>query len=86
MPVKPHVLVLPSDLRFFLKVKIESGVLQTFILNVHFHLQNVEDTLVVNPERLAKGVAGGTFARLEISKPADDKSFCDSVKAQVVKI
>jgi hypothetical protein len=46
----------------------------------------VEDTLVVNPERLAKGVAGGTFARLEISKPADDKSFCDCAKAQVVKI
>jgi hypothetical protein len=46
----------------------------------------VEDTLVVNPERLAKGVAGGTFARLEISKPAEDNSFCDCAKAQVVKI
>ncbi|XP_059477922.1 DNA polymerase alpha subunit B isoform X2 [Neocloeon triangulifer] len=66
LPVKPHVLVLPSDLRFFVK--------------------NVDDSLVVNPERLAKGVSGGTFARLEIAKPADDKPFPDSVRAQIVKI
>ncbi|CAB3377864.1 Hypothetical predicted protein [Cloeon dipterum] len=66
MPVKPHVLVLPSDLRFFIK--------------------NVDGSLVVNPERLAKGVGGGTFARLELTKPAEDKPFPENVRAQIVKI
>ncbi|XP_034250345.1 DNA polymerase alpha subunit B isoform X2 [Thrips palmi] len=67
LPVTPHVLVLPSDLRYFLK--------------------NINGSFVVNPDRLAKGSAGGTFARLSI-KPVleEDRSIAKSICAQVVRI
>ncbi|XP_046401984.1 DNA polymerase alpha subunit B isoform X2 [Ischnura elegans] len=67
MPVTPHILILPSDLRGFIK--------------------DVDDCIVMNPERLTKGVVGGSFAKfevrpLEISEP----SLLSNVKAQIVKI
>nr|CAG4651909.1 EOG090X07VJ [Triops cancriformis] len=43
---KPHVIILPSDLRMFIK--------------------DIEDCLIVNPERLCKGSSGGSFLRLQV--------------------
>nr|CAG4644042.1 EOG090X07VJ [Lepidurus arcticus] len=43
---KPHFMVLPSDLRMFVK--------------------EIEECVVVNPERLCKGSSGGSFARLQV--------------------
>lgn len=43
---KPHILVLPSNLKNFVK--------------------EVNDCLVINPEKLTKGFEAGTFARIEI--------------------
>lgn len=45
----PHILIMPSDLRYFIK--------------------DVDNTIVVNPERLTKGRSGGTYARLQINIP-----------------
>lgn len=42
--------------------------------------------MVVNPERLTKGVGGGSFARLEIHVPEEGKQFHETVRAQIVKI
>ncbi|PSN52816.1 hypothetical protein C0J52_09691 [Blattella germanica] len=62
MHVTPNILILPSDLRCFIK--------------------NLNNCVTVNPERLAKGVVGGSFARLEVSCVNGKVS----VAAQVVKI
>ncbi|KAF4526594.1 hypothetical protein B566_EDAN006409 [Ephemera danica] len=66
LPVKPHILILPSDLRSFLK--------------------EVEGTIIVNPERLAKGVGSGSFARFEVHQPSTETPFPKCVNAQVMKI
>ncbi|KAK6638803.1 hypothetical protein RUM43_007072 [Polyplax serrata] len=47
LEIAPHILIVPSDLRYF--------------------IQKVDGCVVVNPERLAKGLIGGTYARLIIS-------------------
>lgn len=67
LPVTPHILILPSDFRYFLK--------------------SVGGAFIVNPERLAKGSAGGTFVRMNI-KPvlSEDRSLVNSICAQVVRI
>ncbi|KAK3913841.1 DNA polymerase alpha subunit B [Frankliniella fusca] len=67
LPVTPHVMILPSDFRYFLK--------------------SVGGSFIVNPERLAKGSAGGTFVRMTI-KPvvSEDNSLVNSICAQVVRI
>nr|CAG4637850.1 EOG090X07VJ [Chydorus sphaericus] len=62
LPFVPHVLLVPSDLRHFIK--------------------NVQGAVVVNTERLVKGVSGGTYARLQIT---GEKSKVQ-VKAEVVRI
>ncbi|XP_063222160.1 DNA polymerase alpha subunit B isoform X2 [Bacillus rossius redtenbacheri] len=62
LPVSPHLLLLPSDLRFFIK--------------------ELSGCVVVNPERLAKGVVGGSFARLVVSVVEDHTS----VSGEIVKI
>jgi DNA polymerase alpha subunit B len=62
LDVTPHILILPSDLRCFIK--------------------NLNGCVVVNPERLAKGLVGGNFARLEVSCINGDVN----VSAQIVKI
>ncbi|KAJ8942329.1 hypothetical protein NQ318_005321 [Aromia moschata] len=62
---KPHILVLPSTWRHFVK--------------------SVQDCLVINPERLAKGPVAGTFARIEIS-PGTGSSLCNHVSCQVIKV
>ena len=57
---KPDVLLLPSDLRYFVK--------------------NVQDTVVVNPGKLAKG--SGTYFRLYVkgTKKVTDTAFVNVVK------
>lgn len=64
--VTPHILILPSDLRYFIK--------------------NIKGCLVVNPERLAKGLVGGSMARLEIKAAEKESQFPISVVAQILKI
>ncbi|VVD06040.1 unnamed protein product [Leptidea sinapis] len=61
LPATPHVLVLPSNFRYFVK--------------------QVNGCVVVNPERLTKGISGGTFARLLVS--CGDKL---DIAAQIVRI
>ncbi|KAJ4447947.1 hypothetical protein ANN_09957 [Periplaneta americana] len=62
LDVTPHILILPSDLRCFIK--------------------NLNGCIVVNPERLAKGLIGGNFARLQVSCIGEEVS----VNGQIVKI
>ncbi|CAG9765601.1 unnamed protein product [Ceutorhynchus assimilis] len=62
MALKPHVMILPSILRFFIK--------------------ELDDVLVVNPEKLTKGNSGGTFARLEIS-PGASQTVCGCLKGSI---
>ncbi|XP_067008644.2 DNA polymerase alpha subunit B isoform X2 [Anabrus simplex] len=62
----PHILVLPSDLRYFIK--------------------ELFGCVVINPERLAKGMVGGSFARLEISPPLSDNWSASNICGQVIKI
>ncbi|KAJ8977646.1 hypothetical protein NQ317_003624 [Molorchus minor] len=65
LEVKPHILILPSNLRHFIK--------------------NIEDCLVINPERLTKGYVAGTFTRIQIS-PGTSKSICNRASCQVLRI
>ncbi|RZF43108.1 hypothetical protein LSTR_LSTR001286 [Laodelphax striatellus] len=67
LPISPHILVLPSDLRYFIK--------------------NVGSSIVVNPERLAKGQAGGSFAAIEIY-PSENSEWSPSthIHGQILKI
>ena len=57
---KPDILVLPSDLRYFVK--------------------NVQDTVVINPGKLAKG--SGTYFRLSVkgSPQITNSTFVNIVK------
>lgn len=58
-----------------------------YFLFIILYLQNINGSFVVNPDRLAKGSAGGTFARLSIKPVVDeDKSLSKSICAQVVRI
>ncbi|XP_068227234.1 DNA polymerase alpha subunit B isoform X2 [Palaemon carinicauda] len=67
LPCTPHILILPSDLRYFIK--------------------DLAGCVVVNPERLAKGLVGGTYARMELHPPSQEKgSMVGSVRAQIVKV
>uniref|UniRef100_A0A8D8YYD0 DNA polymerase alpha subunit B n=2 Tax=Cacopsylla melanoneura TaxID=428564 RepID=A0A8D8YYD0_9HEMI len=68
LPVTPHIMILPSDLRYFVK--------------------NLSGCVVINPERLSKGMVGGSFAKIEV-KPVDNNmiwSTSTHVNVQVVKI
>ncbi|KAK3864007.1 hypothetical protein Pcinc_030268 [Petrolisthes cinctipes] len=67
LPSTPHILVIPSDLRYFAR--------------------EVEKCVVVNPERLAKGLVGGTYTRLELHPPSPDThTVINSINAKVVKV
>ncbi|XP_057655272.1 DNA polymerase alpha subunit B [Diorhabda carinulata] len=62
---KPHILVLPSNLKNFIK--------------------EVNDCLVINPEKLTKGFEAGTFARIEIES-GSSKSICGRAAVQILKV
>ncbi|KAG7298053.1 hypothetical protein JYU34_018823 [Plutella xylostella] len=66
LPRTPHVLVLPSNFRYFVK--------------------EVSGCVVVNPERLAKGAVGGTFARLTLNVTDKTEHVCKSISAQIIRI
>lgn len=67
LPCTPHILILPSDLRYFIR--------------------DLQDCVVVNPERLAKGLIGGTYARIELHTPSDERgTLVGSVNAKIVKV
>ncbi|KAF8770821.1 DNA polymerase alpha subunit B-like [Argiope bruennichi] len=69
LPVMPHVLIVPSDFRYFIK--------------------DINGCCCINPERLTKHSAGGTFARLNINRMDENKykgSIIDCIQAQVLKI
>ncbi|XP_071453694.1 DNA polymerase alpha subunit B isoform X2 [Hetaerina americana] len=69
LPVTPHILILPSDLRGFIK--------------------DVDGCIVMNPERLTKGVVGGSYAKFEVQPPSTgawEPSLLSHVRAQIVKI
>ncbi|KAJ8925620.1 hypothetical protein NQ315_009464 [Exocentrus adspersus] len=63
MECKPHILILPSNLRHFIK--------------------NIEDCLVINPERLTKGYVAGTFARISVD-PGSSQSVCNRSVCEIV--
>uniref|UniRef100_A0A6P7EZK2 DNA polymerase alpha subunit B n=1 Tax=Diabrotica virgifera virgifera TaxID=50390 RepID=A0A6P7EZK2_DIAVI len=65
LSVKPHILVLPSNLKNFVK--------------------EVNDCLVINPERLTKGLEAGTFARVEI-EPGKSRSLCNRAAVQILRV
>ncbi|XP_064480152.1 DNA polymerase alpha subunit B-like [Ornithodoros turicata] len=65
----PHLLVLPSDLRSFVK--------------------DIHGCICVNPERVTKGIVGGTFARAvvnPVSASSYQGSMAQNVSVEVVKI
>ncbi|XP_072388601.1 DNA polymerase alpha subunit B [Diabrotica undecimpunctata] len=65
LSVKPHILILPSNLKNFVK--------------------EVNDCLVINPERLTKGLEAGTFARVEI-EPGKSRSICNRAAVQILRV
>ncbi|KAL1460789.1 hypothetical protein WDU94_012738 [Cyamophila willieti] len=68
LPVTPHIMILPSDLRYFVK--------------------DLCGCVVINPERLSKGMVGGSFAKIEV-KPVENNMIWSTnthVNVQVVKI
>lgn len=99
MPLTPDVLILPSELRYFVKVK---KMFPLRILHCTFHCvqctlktlvvglpQDVIGCVCVNPGRLTKGQVGGTFGRLLIRRSAqseDEKRTSPCLAAQVVRI
>ncbi|XP_061164256.1 DNA polymerase alpha subunit B-like [Saccostrea echinata] len=68
MPTTPHVLILPSDLKQFIK--------------------EIQGCCCINPGRLSRGQAGGTFSRLHIQAGViiSQQSILPSITAQVLKI
>lgn len=67
LPCTPHLLILPSDLRYFIR--------------------EMEGCVVINPERLAKGLVGGTYARLEIHSATEEKcKIVDRVGVHIIKV
>lgn len=51
-----------------------------------YWFQEVSGCVVVNPERLAKGAVGGTFARLTLNLTDKTEHVCKSISAQIIRI
>ncbi|KAG0693510.1 DNA polymerase alpha subunit B [Chionoecetes opilio] len=66
LPCKPHLFILPSGLRYFVK--------------------EVEGCVMVNPEHLAKGLTGGTYARIELRPPASGTGMTGAINADILKV
>ncbi|XP_042748198.1 DNA polymerase alpha subunit B-like [Lagopus leucura] len=66
LPVTPHVLVTPSELRYFVK--------------------EVLGCVCINPGRLTKGRAAGTYGQLCLQEQRDGKPRNPCVAAQVIRI
>lgn len=81
LPFTPHLLLVPSDLRHFIKV-IGRKTDIYFGNNNLLLKKNVQGCVVVNTERAVKGVSGGTYARLQIT----GESSSVQIKAEIVRI
>jgi len=67
LPCTPHMMILPSELRYFLR--------------------DMQGCVIVNPERLSKGVVGGSYARLELHAPSKPVgSMVGSINGQILKV
>lgn len=91
MPFTPQIMVIPSDLTPFAKMlpplDIPLGPTTTSVANetVEEDREGKSTMVLLNPGRLAKGVAGGTWAHLCIAPaaplskdtPALDSKGCD---------
>lgn len=65
--ITPHILIIPSDLRYFIK--------------------NINNCVIINPEHLAKGLVGGSFARIEVEPDTNGNwQPRTHVSAQIIKI
>ncbi|CAH1970977.1 unnamed protein product [Acanthoscelides obtectus] len=53
--------------------------------NLKHFVKNIDDCLVINPERLVKGHIGGTYARIEVIA-GSSKSVCNRASCQVLRI
>ncbi|XP_064622329.1 DNA polymerase alpha subunit B-like [Lineus longissimus] len=62
----PHILILPSDMRGFVK--------------------DVCKSCCINPGRLAKGLVGGTYARVIVQPTDDPQNIVEKIAARVIKI
>lgn len=47
--------------------------------------QNVQDCIVINPERLTNGYVAGTFARIKVY-PGVGHSICDRTVCEVIRV
>uniref|UniRef100_A0A0P4WMW3 DNA polymerase alpha subunit B n=2 Tax=Scylla olivacea TaxID=85551 RepID=A0A0P4WMW3_SCYOL len=54
--------------------------------DLHYFAKEVEGCVVVNPEHLAKGLIGGTYARIELHPPSSDKRMVNSINVNVLKV
>lgn len=101
MLVTPDILVVPSELRYFVKVETFQNCFKNWtkcpldhVFNIltspsSSHHQDVAGCVCVNPGRLTKGQVGGTYGRLLIQRstaPEDGKRESPCLTAQVVKI
>lgn len=90
LPVSPHILILPSDLKYFAKVK--KNQLQTSHKCVSLtkfisdYLQASHGSIVINPERMSKGY----FSRIRVESPSEgnyyDGKLDKYISAEVVKL
>nr|CAH7764680.1 unnamed protein product [Callosobruchus chinensis] len=53
--------------------------------NLRHFVKNIDDCLVINPERLVKGYIGGTYARIEVAA-GTSKSVCNRASCQILRI
>ena len=86
LDVQPHVLILPSDLNHFFKVKsyfLVKLTISVLIFEILF-IQDINGGLVMNPSRLTKGAGGGVFCRMAIH--AHKTNFTKHVNAEIVRI
>ncbi|VEN59333.1 unnamed protein product [Callosobruchus maculatus] len=53
--------------------------------NLRHFIKDIDDCLVINPERLVKGYVGGTYARVEVAA-GTSKSVCNRTSCQILRV
>lgn len=99
MLLTPDILIVPSELRYFIKVDKQLFRKLSLMLFPKCHSsvykyfstlsQDVSGCVCVNPGRLTKGQVGGTYGRLLIQPNpvmAEGKRASPCIAGQVVKI
>ncbi|CAD5119859.1 DgyrCDS8443 [Dimorphilus gyrociliatus] len=64
--VTPHILITPSDLKYFIK--------------------EINGTLCINPGRLARGNAGGTYGKALLKGDAKSKLNLETMRFEIIRI